>query len=411
MSFVFISYSRQDQAYVSLLVQVINSHNLPMWLNDHIDYGTTWPRDIQNCLEQCRVFVVVMSPRSEKSTWVQAELSLALELKKPIFPLLLEGHRWLSVAAVQSIDVTGGRLPPARFFDTLRSYFPATVTPGYTFPMQLTLRRTPRTAQGFVEPLLEVGSALPLHMVLVPGGTFLMGSLDDEPEREEREGPQHEVTLPSFLIGRYPVTQAQWRSVTALPQVNRELKIDPSRFRGDNRPVESVSWYDAVEFCARLSAHTGRQYRLPSEAEWEYACRAGTTTPFYFGNTLTTKVANYNGDSTYTNGPKGEYRGETTPVDHFGIANAFGLCDMHGNVDEWCQDYWHDSYEGAPTDDSAWIEGGNSNLRVRRGGSWHYYPGYCRSAYRDDDPPVNNGYMIGFRVVCSAPRALQRPTG
>ncbi|HIK45183.1 MAG TPA: formylglycine-generating enzyme family protein, partial [Leptolyngbyaceae cyanobacterium M65_K2018_010] len=191
--------------------------------------------------------------------------------------------------------------------------------------MPLTLRRTPRTARGFVEPLLEVGEALPLHMVLIPGGTFWMGSPEDEPQRLDSEGPQHEVTVPSFMMGRYPVTQAQWQAVAQLPQVERELNPDPSYFKGQDRPVERVNWYEAVEFCARLSAHTGRAYRLPTEAEWEYACRADTTTPFYFGNTLTTEVANYNGTYTYADGPKGEYRKETTPVDHFGIANAFGL--------------------------------------------------------------------------------------
>ena len=291
--------------------------------------------------------------------------------------------------------------------------------------MALTLRRTPRTVQGFVEPLLAVGGALPLQMVLVPAGTFLMGQTEaekaelvrqvgeeDYKKYYERELPPHEVTVPSLLMGRYPVTQAQWRAVAALPQVERELKADPSHFKGDNRPVEKVNWYDAVEFCARLSVHTGRPYRLPTEAEWEYACRAGTTTPFYFGQTLTTEVANYDGNYTYADGPKGEYRKETTPVDHFGVANAFGLCDMHGNVLEWCQDHFHSNYEDAPTDGSAWTEGGDSGRRILRGGSWLYDPRSCRSASRSIFEPgfVDFGF-IGFRVVCSAPRALQRPTG
>ena len=289
--------------------------------------------------------------------------------------------------------------------------------------MALTLRRTPRTVQGFVEPLLAVGDALPLHMVLVPGGTFLMGQTEAEKAElirqvgeedyktyYERELPQHEVTVPQFLMGRYPVTQAQWRAVVDLEQVERELKPDPSRSKGDNRPVEQVTWYDAVEFCARLSAHTDRPYRLPSEAEWEYACRAGTTTPFYFGTTLTTDVANYNGNFTYADGPKGEYREETTPVDHFGIANAFALCDMHGNVYEWCQDYFHSDYKGAPTDGSAWTDGGDSKRRILRGGSWIGLPWNCRSAFRLNDEPGNDFNDLGFRVVCSAPRALQRPT-
>jgi formylglycine-generating enzyme required for sulfatase activity len=268
------------------------------------------------------------------------------------------------------------------------------------------VRRVRRTTQGFVEPLLEVGDALPLQMVLVPGGTFLMGSPEDEPEREEGEGPQHKATVRSFFMGRYPITQAQWRAVAALPQVKQELAPDPSKFKGDNRPVERVSWFDAEEFCLRLAQYTDRTYRLPTEAEWEYACRAGTTTPFYFGKTLTTELANYDGSS-YAGGPEGKSPGETTPVNHFDIANAFGLSDMHGNVDEWCQDHWYENYVGAPTDGSAWIEGGDSEVRVLRGGSWIDGPRSCRSAYRDNFTPVNRNYDIGFRVCCSAPRALQ----
>ena len=273
--------------------------------------------------------------------------------------------------------------------------------------MSLTIRRTPRTGQGYQEPLLEITNGLPLHMVLVPGGTFTMGSPEAEPERNDSEGPQHEVAVPNFFMGRYPITQAQWKAVAQLPQVKRELLPSPSRFKGENRPVEQVPWYDAVEFCDRLSQHTGRSYRLPSEAEWEYACRARTTTPVYFGKTLTTELANYDGNDTYADGPKGEYREETTPVDHFGIANAFGLSDMHGNVYEWCQDYWHDTYEGAPTDGSAWVEDGDSSRHVIRGGSWDAFPGDCRSAYRYGYYPVYDDVILGFRVVCSSPRSLQ----
>jgi formylglycine-generating enzyme required for sulfatase activity len=242
-----------------------------------------------------------------------------------------------------------------------------------------------------------------LEMVAIPGGTFVMGSPHDEPERYSSEGPQHEVSIESFFMGRYPVTQAQWRAVAALPQVQRELKTDPSRFKGDDRPVENVSWNDAVEFCARLSAQTGRDYRLPTEAEWEYACRAGTTTPFHFGETISSELANYGGSA-------GERRGETTPVEQFGVANAFGLSDMHGNVWEWCQDHWHENYEGAPTDGSAWLEGGDSSRRVRRGGSWIIDPRFCRSAFRYRYVPDYYFYVLGFRVCCAAPRTLRLPT-
>jgi formylglycine-generating enzyme required for sulfatase activity len=251
----------------------------------------------------------------------------------------------------------------------------------------------------WVEPL---GDRVELEMLLIPGGTFVMGSSGDEPERSTAEGPQHEVRLDSFMMGRYPVTQAQWRVVAAMRQINRALKPNPSRFKGDKSPVEQVTWFEAVEFCDRLSAHTGRPYRLSSEAEWEYACRAGTTTPFHVGETITADLANYNGDYTYNDGPKGRHRKKTTAVDHFGVANAFGLCDMHGNVFEWCQDHWHGNYAGAPTDGSAWLTEAENSTRVCRGGSWFGNPRYCRSAYRNDDSPVYRYSRLGFRVVCSA---------
>jgi formylglycine-generating enzyme required for sulfatase activity len=149
-------------------------------------------------------------------------------------------------------------------------------------------------------------------------------------------------------MGKFPVTQAQWRAVAALPKINTDLDPDPSYFNGANRPVEQVSWDEAMEFCRRLSKKTGRDYRLPSEAEWEYACRAGTNKPFHFGKRITSDLANYNGNSVYGNAPKGKYREETTPVGSLKVANAFGLYDMHGNVWEWCADGWHENYEGAP---------------------------------------------------------------
>jgi len=271
--------------------------------------------------------------------------------------------------------------------------------------VELILRKERKQVRYFTDSL---GNQIGLDMVLVPGGPFRMGSPEDEPERNEDEGPQRQVTVPTFLMGRYPVTQAQWQIVAGLPQVARELAPEPSRFKGDQRPVEGVSWFEAVEFCARLSTHTGRPYRLPSEAEWEYACRAGTTTPFHFGETITTDVANYDGRNTYNGGPEGEYRGETTAVDHFTYANGFGLSDMHGNVLEWCQDHWHGSYEGAPTDGRAWEDADvdDNKRRVIRGGCWGSLPRNCRSAFRSYGSPRDSYDDLGFRVVCVAPRTL-----
>jgi formylglycine-generating enzyme required for sulfatase activity len=266
---------------------------------------------------------------------------------------------------------------------------------------ELTILRQPRSTQFFQQ---DLSSKVNLEMVLIPGGTFLMGSPKDELDNFDEEQPQHQVTVPTFFMGRYPVIQAQWRAVAKLPQVDRSLKVNPSSFKGDRRPVEQVSWDDATEFCLRLSRHTKRTYRLPSEAEWEYACRAGTTTPFHFGETITPDVANYSSENIYGRGFARESIGATTPVDRYGIANAFGLCDMHGNVWEWCLDHWHNNYEGAPIDGSAWLS--QEESRVLRGGSWFNDPGSCRSACRDVITAVYRDYVIGFRVVCVPPRAL-----
>ena len=222
-----------------------------------------------------------------------------------------------------------------------------------------------------------------------------MGSPEGEKDRHEREGPQHRVKVPAFYMGKYPVTQAQWYAVSLLDNVEISLNPSPSKFKGDNRPEEQINWHEANEFCKRLSKHTRHQYRLPSEAEWEYACRARTTTAYYFGDLITEKQACFNR----------VWKTGTTPVGSY-PPNDFGLYDMHGNVFEWCQDVWHKNYNGAPTDSSAWVVGGNENLRVCRGGSWGYNPRDCRSAYRNYDYPDARYITFGFRVVCSAPRTL-----
>ena len=309
------------------------------------------------------------------------------------------------------------------------------------------LLRQPRQTQGFREML---GPKLPavvtttsgktqrdylvkqsphLTLLWIPPGRFWMGSPETEPERRDSEGPQHLVQVQGFFMSQTPITQAQWREVAGWKEQlgerwGRELKLNPSRFQSkgekannvvrllegesntDQRPVEQVSWEDAMEFCHRLSQRTGRIYTLPSEAQWEYACRAGTITPFHFGDTISSELANYDGNYAYADGPKGIYRERTTPVGMF-PANAWGLHDMHGNVLEWCLDEWHESYEGAPTDGRAWgdaAEGEKSKESVKtkllRGGSWSDGPGVCRSAYRDHGGPVDAFDDVGFRVVC-----------
>jgi formylglycine-generating enzyme required for sulfatase activity len=268
------------------------------------------------------------------------------------------------------------------------------------------------SAQLFVEVL---PGGVPLELVAVPAGRFRMGTsaadlpyvelelrrvgLSDDDATAEAETPLHEVRVGGFLVGRFEVTQAQWRAVASLPKVLRDLDPTPSEHLGDTLPVEDVSWRDAVEFCARLSAHTGRTYRLPSEAEWEYACRAGTTTHFHFGDALRAELANYWGEQPFGAGPANGVAEEPVPVGSFGVANAFGLSDMHGNVAEWCQDVWHRSYAGAPADGSAWLAPGDDGRRVVRGGSYYSYGVDCRSAARLRMREHDSDDDVGLRVV------------
>lgn len=269
------------------------------------------------------------------------------------------------------------------------------------------IRRCCKQAQCFIEIL---GNAVELAMVSIPGGKFQMGAPKDEEASQEDERPQHLVAVKPFFMGRYPITQAQWRAIATLPKIKRHLDPESSCFEGDNRPVERVSWYEVMEFCERLSKKTGREYRLPSEAEWEYACRARTPTPFHFGKTVTTNLANYCGQNpkingvlcqgTYSNEPCGVYRKQTTEVGSF-PANAFGLHDMHGNVWEWCADCEHEDYQGAPSDGSSWLNDGNSEYRILRGGSWDSFPQTCRSASHFSEDASITDKQFGFRVVCS----------
>jgi formylglycine-generating enzyme required for sulfatase activity len=270
-----------------------------------------------------------------------------------------------------------------------------------------------RRTQGYRERLLPApaaqkkGDTPSLTMLWIPPGRFWMGSPASELERRESEGPQHLVQLQGFFLAQTPITQLQWRTVAQWkpgkrePAWERELNPYPSRFEGDQLPVEGVSWKDANEFCLRLSQRTGRIYCLPSEAQWEYACRAGTTTAFHFGATITMELADYDRTRAYSDGPKGEYRGQMTDVASF-PANPWGLHDMHGNVSEWCADHWHANYEGAPEDGRAWLDdkADEDAIRLLRGGSWDDYPRNCRSAYRLRYRPVIRTLYCGFRVCC-----------
>ncbi|MCE9568265.1 MAG: SUMF1/EgtB/PvdO family nonheme iron enzyme [Planctomycetes bacterium] len=236
---------------------------------------------------------------------------------------------------------------------------------------------------------LVLPGGLPLTFAFVPPGSFLMGS--NHPEGSTDEKPVHRVTLTKgFFLGVYPVTQEQWRAV---------MGKNPSHFKGDSRPVEQVFWGDCQEFCEKLGASQGRGLKvgLPTEAEWEWACRAGTTTEYHFGDVINTDLVNYNGNSSWNGSPEGKYREETTDVGSF-ACNAWGLCDLHGNVWEWCQDVYDKTYyQSSPTQDPI-CNNDQSIVLVLRGGSWDHDPVCCRAAVRDRNGPAYCSDYVGFRV-------------
>jgi formylglycine-generating enzyme required for sulfatase activity len=260
-------------------------------------------------------------------------------------------------------------------------------------PPTNTATNTTNTVASRPKPGAIVRNQMGMELVYVPAGSFMMGS-----DKNDFEKPIHQVTISNgFYMGRYEVTQAQWQEV---------MGNNPSNFKGDNLPVETVSWNDAQEFIRRLNARgDGYTYRLPSEAEWEYACRAGTTGDYagnldsmgwYWENSGDARLSGeWNYDRLKANNDRTHPVGQKQP-------NAWGLYDMHGNVWEWCEDIGHENYNGAPSDGSTWMSGGDSNRRVLRGGSWDNVAVLLRSANRLRLSPVNRNYNHGLRLVAVA---------
>jgi formylglycine-generating enzyme required for sulfatase activity len=438
---VFISYTRVDREWVDRLQRMMKpllragGQQIELWDDSQIEPGAKWRAAIETALAQAKVALLLVSDNFLASEFVMNE-----EVPKLLAAAEAEGVRvlWVSLSpclvehtpigeyqAVLPLDQYLVELDKPRQQRALKTIAErireALVEPGpepdhepdppapepappglHSHSFRLETARIVRAGNGWevqrqplqVEgALVDLGNGVSLPLMRIPAGAFLMGSPADVQGRYDDEAPQHRVRVGEFWMGQTAITQAQWRAV---------MHSNPSRFKdqpdSDQRPVEQVSWRDAMAFCRRLSERSGRRFTLPSEAQWEYACRAGTTTPFHFGETITTKLANYDANYTYANGPKGEYREQTTPVGLF-PANAWGLQDMHGNVWEWCLDQWHESYAGAPADGSAWVDSGDEQ-GVLRGGSWGTYPMNCRSAYRYPLLPDFAVDPIGFRVVC-----------
>ena len=450
---IFLAHASEDKPAVLALHERLKQAGYKPWLDEKdLIPGQNWRSVIPKAIADSQLFIACLSQRSiAKQGFVQREFKMALnqyadrppnsiyliplrldecdipDLRQEEYGLNLRDLHWLDYWEEDGFEQLERAITHQFNPEPEEPKKTVIVTPPLSvFNFEIVgvnakgeqIKKESKQSQYFRE---DLGNGITLEMVAIPGGTFLMGTEDEEIKRLvkkfnwdefRRERPQHQVTVPPFFMGKYPITQAQWKAIASRTdlKVKQDLDFNPAYFKdrpdSDRRPVEQVNWYDAIEFCARLSKLTVREYRLPSEAEWEYACRAGTTTPFYFGETITGELANYNASNTYAGEPNGEYRQQTTPVGQF-PPNAFGLYDMHGNVWEWCADTWHDNYDGAPTDGSVWTENGDDNRSLPRGGSWFSDPLLCRSAFRND---VNrrdfNNYNVGFRVVCVAGRTL-----
>jgi formylglycine-generating enzyme required for sulfatase activity len=391
MTQVFISYRRDDSADAAdriyeRLLQKYGAGNVVMDV-ESIPPGADFREFIGDAVGRCRSLLAVIGPRwlpiltqrrEEPLDFVRLEIEAALQRRIPIIPTLVSGASMPGA----------GQLPPS--LQELAFRHGLEVRRGRDFHRDVDrlLSSLDRwlQAQAELPPQKVITNSVGMRFAWIPPGTFLMGSPTTEQGRCDNE-TQHRVTLTKgYYLGVHSVTQEQWHAV---------MGGNPSKFKGDKRPVDSVSWDDCQEFCTKLGAREGGRYRLPTEAEWEYACRADTTTPFYFGDTISADQANYLGGSTSGQGEKGVYRRKTTPVGSF-PPNAWGLFDMHGNVWEWCQD-WYSEY---PKEDIKNYKGvDDGNMRVLRGGSRSDFASRCRSASRHWYAPYLRYEGFGCRVV------------
>ncbi|MDR4515913.1 MAG: SUMF1/EgtB/PvdO family nonheme iron enzyme [Nitrosomonas sp.] len=394
MSDIFLCYSRTDATIANRLVERLQAEGWSVFIDRNTHVGRRWHKEIERELHAARAVVVLWSVTSRDSDYVLEEAEYG-KRKDILFPAFIENVEFpYGFGRIQTADLVGWEngqdhdglvqlLIPLRLHLNNSAPVSATIA---AEPKQIIAPSLSVPGQTFRDKL-KIGGDGPLMMV-IPDGRFLMGSPEDEQYRSDVEGPQHEVHIAQpFAIGVYAVT---FDDYDRFCQHAGKEKPDDRHWGRENRPVINVSWRDAQDYCAWLSEQTGRDYRLPSEAEWEYACRAGKKTPYHTGANINRDQANFD-----------ENIGKTIPVGSY-PPNDFGLYDMHGNVWEWCEDIWHENYKGAPSDGSSW-EKGDGDIRVVRGGSWFYLPGLVRASVRNFAPPDSRLDYLGFRVLCSSP--------
>jgi formylglycine-generating enzyme required for sulfatase activity len=451
---VFISYRRDDSRYQARIIYQAFCRVLPrehVFMDiDSIPPGANFHKTLRNWINESEVLLALVGPGwidatdpktslrrlDNPSDFVRIEIGEALARDIPVVPVLLDGtpmpdfnvlpddlkelvDRQAEFVEYRTFDADVERLikklmtqRPAQAVPARPVVAPQAVTAPVVPPPRAASGENRMRAKGRIKVDANFVYGAPEgwfkpgagktewfkehehgpELVVVPANSFLMGSTENDGDK-----PVHKVVIPTpFAVGRFPVTFAEWDACVADGGCKGHRPSDEGWGR-DRRPVINVSWDEAKLYVDWLSAKTGKHYRLLSEAEREYVTRAGTTTPFWWGSSITPKQANYNGNHRFDDCEKGEYRKRTVPVDSF-EANPWGLFDVHGNVCEWCEDLWHDNYNGAPTDGSAWLQGGDGNRRVGRGGSWYDHPQFLRSSFRIRIPTVNQDIGTGFRV-------------
>jgi formylglycine-generating enzyme required for sulfatase activity len=411
---VFISYFHEDKPVADAVCAALESEKIRCWIAPRdIPPGKNYPGEIMNAVKNCKVFVLVYSAHSNTSPDVLNEIEKAKNCRIPMIPF-----------RITDVPLT----PDMEYYIIRYQRLDA-----LTAPLENHLPELTRAVQALLHinqsDLTDKNTIQELHMppdsfVFIQGGSYLMGSPEDEAERNNYE-TQHQVKVGDFYMAKYPVTVAQFETFISEENYRTDADKKGGSFICDGKnynqksgvnwrcdtmgelqkdkqhPVIHVSWNDASAYCKWISEKLNRTFRLPTEAEWECACRAGTTTPFNTGNNLTTDQANYNGNYPYKKYPKGNYIGKTTPVGSY-PPNGWGLYDMSGNVWEWCLDwYGKEYYNECKQQGIAFNPQGpeTGSYRVLRGGYWYYGARYCRSAYRFDDSPGNRDGLVGFRLV------------
>lgn len=351
--FVFVSYAHKDAQLVYPEIKALHDSGVRIWFDGGIDPGNEWPEDVAKALLRAHIFLVFITPASVESQNVRNEINYAINKKKSFLAVHLQETQLPAGLELRMGDIQAilkHRMTEENFRKKLLSSFP--------------------------EGVVQEKRKLEIEMVLIPAGRFIMGSPDFEEGRSDDES-QHEVIISKpFYMGKYTVTQEEWQSV---------MGNNPSRkARGSKLPVTDLSWRDCWQFIKKLNSNTDGGYRLPSEAEWEYACRAGKKTAFSFGNYYTMNDANFESKNL-------EVVGQYSP-------NAFGLHDMHGNVWEWCEDWYKEDYpEGTVTDPKG---PSNGVFRVLRGGSFEDFASKARCSSRFySSPSLPNGSTFGFRLA------------